>query len=172
MAGFNYPLLLATHKIAPGIAAGCPVVTKPAPQTPLATLWLTHLFRLALVENDVPVAAVQLVTGDAEVGRTLTTDRRIGAVSFTGSATVGHQIARDAAPTKTLLELGSNSALVVCADADLARAADAVIRGGYYASGQACISVQRVIVVEQVREPFLRLLADRLGQVVVGDPRL
>ncbi|MHB1526869.1 MAG: aldehyde dehydrogenase family protein [Candidatus Dormibacteria bacterium] len=172
IAGFNYPLLLATHKIAPGIAAGCPVVTKPAPQTPLATLWLTHLFRLALVENDVPVAAVQLVTGDAEVGRTLTTDRRIGAVSFTGSATVGHQIARDAAPTKTLLELGSNSALVVCADANLARAADAVIRGGYYASGQACISVQRVIVVERVREPFLRLLADRLGQVVVGDPRL
>lgn len=171
IAGFNYPLLLATHKIAPAFAAACPVVAKPAPQTPLATLWLVHLFREALVRNGAPPAAVQMVTGDAEVGRTLTTDRRIGAVSFTGSMMVGHQIARDAAPTKTLLELGSNSALVVCADADLERAAQAVIRGGYYASGQACISVQRLIVVEAVRDRFLEILAGRMEEVVVGDPR-
>ncbi len=172
IAGFNYPLLLATHKIAPAVAAGCPVIAKPAPQTPLATLWLVHLFRQALQEQGAPAAWVQLVTGDAEVGRTLTTDPRIGAVSFTGSAAVGHQIARDAAPTKTLLELGSNSALVVCSDANLARAADAVLKGGYYASGQACISVQRVIVVAGVMEEFLRLLADRIRELVVGDPRL
>ena len=171
IAGFNYPLLLATHKIAPALAAGCPVVAKPAPPTPLATLWLVHLFRTALQGHAGPVEAVQLVTGGPEVGHTLVTDRRIGAVSFTGSAAVGHQIARDAAPTKTLLELGSNSALVVCADADLERAADAVVRGGYYASGQACISVQRVIVVEAVREAFLRLLGARLAGIVVGDPR-
>ena len=171
IAGFNYPLLLASHKIAPAVAAGCPVVVKPAPQTPLATLWLVHLFRTALRRAGAPEEAVQLVTGDSEVGRTLTTDRRVGAVSFTGSARVGHQIARDAAPTKVVLELGSNSALVVCADADLERAADAVIRGGYYASGQACISVQRVLVVEAVRDRFLELLSARLAQVVVGDPR-
>ena len=163
IAGFNYPLLLASHKIAPAVAAGCPVVVKPAPQTPLATLWLVHLFRTALRRAGAPEEAVQLVTGDSEVGRTLTTDRRVGAVSFTGSARVGHQIARDAAPTKVVLELGSNSALVVCADA--------VIRGGYYASGQACISVQRVLVVEAVRDRFLELLSARLAQVVVGDPR-
>jgi acyl-CoA reductase-like NAD-dependent aldehyde dehydrogenase len=114
---------------------------------------------------------VQLVTGGADVGATLTTDRRVGAVSFTGSAAVGHQIARDAAPTKVLLELGSNAALVVAADADLDAAADAVVRGGYYASGQACISVQRVLVVESARQGFLSRLAERLDQVVVGDPR-
>jgi acyl-CoA reductase-like NAD-dependent aldehyde dehydrogenase len=153
------------------VAAGCPVVVKPAPQTPLATLWLVHLFRAALQRAGAPGEAVQLVTGDSEVGRTLTTDRRIGAVSFTGSARVGHQIARDAAPTKVILELGSNSALVVCADADLERAADAVIRGGFYASGQACISVQRVLVVASVRDRFLELLTARLARVVVGDPR-
>ncbi len=102
-----------------------------------------------------PGAAVQLVTGGPAVGATLTTDRRIGAVSFTGSAEVGHRIARDAAPTKVLLELGSNAALVVAADADLAAAADAVVRGGYYASGQACISVQRVLVVEPCASEFL-----------------
>ncbi|MEV4310829.1 aldehyde dehydrogenase family protein [Actinocrispum sp. NPDC049592] len=171
IAGFNYPLLLAAHKIAPSIAAGCPVVCKPAPATPLATLWLAHLLREAPVEAGAPEAIVQVVTGDAEVGSTLVTDPRVGAVSFTGSAAVGHQIARDAAPRKTLLELGSNAALVVAADADLAAAADAVLRGGFYASGQACISVQRVIVVDSVAEEFTTLLKTRMKEVVVGDPR-
>ncbi|SMD13662.1 Aldehyde dehydrogenase family protein [Kibdelosporangium aridum] len=140
IAGFNYPLLLASHKIAPAVAAGCPVVCKPAPATPLATLWLVDLFRKAAVEAGAPASSVQLVTGDVEVGSTLVTDRRVGAVSFTGSSAVGHQIARDAAPTKTLLELGSNAAMVVADDADLDAAVDAALRGGFYASGQACIS--------------------------------
>ncbi|MBE8519116.1 aldehyde dehydrogenase family protein [Amycolatopsis sp. H6(2020)] len=167
IAGFNYPLLLASHKIAPSIAAGCPVIVKPAPQTPLATLRLVHLVR-----SLAPVAAmVQLVTGDAAVGAALTTDRRIGAVSFTGSAAVGHRIARAAAPTKTLLELGSNAALVVAEDADLDAAVDAVLRGGFYASGQACISVQRVLVVAPVASEFTDRLLARLDEVVVGDPR-
>lgn len=171
IAGYNYPLLLAAHKLAPALAAGCPVVVKPAPQTPLATLWLVHVVREALAAAGAPRGAVQLVTGGADVGVALTTDRRVGAVSFTGSAAVGHRIARDAAPTKVLLELGSNSALVVAADADLDAAADAVVRGGYYASGQACISVQRVVVVDSVREAFLAALTSRMDQVVVGDPR-
>ena len=171
IAGYNYPLLLASHKLAPALAAGCPVVVKPAPQTPLATLWLVHLVREALAAAGAPRGLVQLLTGGVDVGAALTTDRRVGAVSFTGSAAVGHQIARDAAPTKVLLELGSNSALVVAEDADVAAAADAVVRGGYYASGQACISVQRVIVVEAVRDAFLDALSARLGDVVVGDPR-
>lgn len=171
IAGFNYPLLLASHKVAPAIAAGCPIIIKPAPQTPLATLLMVHIVREALAAAGGPRAAVQLITGDAAVGAVLTTDRRIGAVSFTGSAAVGHRIARDAAPTKVLLELGSNAALVVAADADLDAAAAAVVRGGYYASGQACISVQRVIVVESVREDFLQRLSARMGEVTVGDPR-
>ena len=171
ITGFNYPMLLAAHKIAPALAAGCPIIVKPAPQTPLATLWLVHAVREALMVSGGPAAAVQLVTGGPEVGVALTTDRRIGAVSFTGSAAVGHRIAREAAPTKVLLELGSNAALVVAEDADLDAAVGAVIRGGYYASGQACISVQRVLVVEAVRADFLARLADRIGEVVTGDPR-
>ena len=171
IAGYNYPLLLASHKVAPALAAGCPVVLKPAPQTPLTTLWLVHLLREALAEAGAPRGVVQLVTGGVDVGVALTTDRRVGAVSFTGSATVGHQIARDAAPTKVLLELGSNSALVVAEDANIEAAADAVVRGGYYASGQACISVQRVVVVERVRDAFLGALGERLAAIVVGDPR-
>ncbi|ONI78624.1 aldehyde dehydrogenase [Actinosynnema sp. ALI-1.44] len=171
IAGFNYPLLLASHKIAPAVAAGCPVVCKPAPATPLATLWLVDVFRKAAVDAGAPAALVQLVTGDVEVGSALVTDRRIGAVSFTGSSAVGHQIARDAAPTKTLLELGSNAAMVVAADADLDAAVDAALRGGFYASGQACISVQRLVVQESVAAEFAAKLADRLGEVVTGDPR-
>jgi len=171
IAGFNYPLLLAAHKVAPALAAGCPIIAKPAPQTPLATLWLVHLVREALVAAGGPAGAVQLITGGPDVGVALTTDRRVGAVSFTGSAAVGHRIARDAAPTKVLLELGSNAALVVAADADLDAAAGAIVRGGYYASGQACISVQRVVVVETVREELLRRLVEQMTAVVVGDPR-
>lgn len=171
IAGYNYPLLLATHKIAPALAAGCPVVCKPAPPTPLATLWLVHEVRRALESAGAPVAAVQLVTGDASVGETLVRDPRIAVVSFTGSAAVGHRIARDAAPRKALLELGSNAALVVADDADLDAAAAAVVRGGYYASGQACIAVQRVLVVESVREEFVDRVVKAVGEVVVGDPR-
>lgn len=172
ITGFNYPLLLAAHKIAPAIAAGCPVICKPAPQAPLAVLRLAALCRAALREAGGPVAGVQVVTGDAAVGSTLVTDRRVGAVSFTGSAAVGHQIARDAAPAKVVLELGSNSALIVARDASLAAAADAVARGGFYASGQACISVQRVLVDERVAGDFTALLADRVAQLRTGDPRL
>jgi acyl-CoA reductase-like NAD-dependent aldehyde dehydrogenase len=171
VAGFNGPLLLASHKIAPSIAAGCPVICKPAPATPLATLWLADIVRRAAVEHGAPAAIVQVVTGDAEVGRTLVIDPRIGAVSFTGSAAVGHQIARDAAPRKTLLELGSNAALVVDVDADLDRAADAVLRGGFYFNGQACIAVQRVLVCEPVLDEFVGKLMARVGELTVGDPR-
>jgi len=171
IAGFNYPMLLAAHKVAPALAAGCPVIVKPAPQTPLATLWLVHALREALVAAGGPAAAVQLITGGVDVGRALTTDRRIGVVSFTGSAAVGHQIAKDAAPTKVLLELGSNAALIVAEDANLDAATAAVIRGGFYASGQACISVQRVIVTAPVAEVFIDKLSAAMGDVVAGDPR-
>ncbi len=172
ITGFNYPLLLAAHKIAPALAAGCPVICKPAPQAPLAVLRLAGMFRRALERAGAPPGAVQVVTGDASVGSALVTDRRVGAISFTGSAAVGHRIARDAAPTKVLLELGSNSALIVTRDADLDAAASAVARGGFYASGQACISVQRVLVDRRIGDMFLKALIPRVAALRVGDPRL
>lgn len=171
IAGFNYPLLLASHKLAPAIAAGCPIILKPAPNTPLATLWAVQLIREALTEHGVSAAAVQLVTGGIEVGQILVADPRAAVVSFTGSAAVGHQIAKNAAPRKAVLELGSNTGFIVAADARIEDAVDAVIRGGFYANGQACISVQRVIVEEKVADEFTRQLLARLGEVVVGDPR-
>ncbi|MFM7893210.1 MAG: aldehyde dehydrogenase family protein, partial [Actinomycetota bacterium] len=130
ITGFNYPLLLATHKLGPAIAAGCPIVVKTAPATPLTTLWLVHVLREVARRIGAPVSAVQLVTGDAAVGETLTTDPRIGIVSFTGSSKVGHAIARAAAPRKVVLELGSNAALIVDDTANVAAAAEAAVRGG------------------------------------------
>lgn len=171
IAGFNYPLLLATHKIAPSIAAGCAVICKPAPNTPLTTLWLIHLIRQAAQKLNIPVEIVQLVTGGPEVGKALITDPRIGAVSFTGSAAVGHQIARDCAPKKTLLELGSNAALIVTDDADLDAAADAVLRGAFYGNGQACISIQRVVVDKKVHDDLVKRVVARIDEVKTGDPR-
>ena len=171
ITGFNYPLLLASHKIAPAIAAGCPVVVKTAPSTPLATLWLVSILREVAATLNIPQGAVQLVTGDADVGAALVTDPRIGIVSFTGSSAVGHAIAKSAAPRKVVLELGSNAALIVDDTANLEKAAAAVVRGGYYASGQACIAIQRVLVVDSVAERFGQLLAEAMQHIVVGDPR-
>jgi acyl-CoA reductase-like NAD-dependent aldehyde dehydrogenase len=171
ITGANYPLLLAAHKLGPAVAAACPVVCKPAPPTPLATLWLVHVLRETAAAHDAPMGMVQLVTGDADVGSTLVTHPDVQAVSFTGSAAVGHRIARDAAPRKVMLELGSNSALVVARDADLEAAASAVLTGGFYASGQACISVQRVLLEAPIADRFHAALIARMDEVVVGDPR-
>lgn len=171
ITGFNYPLLLAAHKVAPAIAAGCPIVVKTAPSTPLATLWFVHILRDCAKQVGAPTETVQLVTGDASVGQALTTDPRIGIVSFTGSSNVGHQIAKAAAPRRVVLELGSNAALIVADDADIPAAVSATVRGGYYASGQACIAIQRVLVVESVANAYVQQLTEAMKHVVVGDPR-
>jgi acyl-CoA reductase-like NAD-dependent aldehyde dehydrogenase len=168
ITGFNYPFLLAMHKAAPAIAAGCPVILKPSPKTPLSALHLARRLR----EAGVPPAMIQVVTGEVDVGEMLVSDPRVAAVSFTGSAAVGYSIARAAAGKKVILELGSNSALVVAEDADLDAAARACIRGGFYASGQACISVQRIIVVESVLDRFLDRLRPLLRGLRYGDPRV
>ena len=171
IAGFNYPLLLAAHKLAPAIAAGCPVIIKPAPHTPLATLELLAITRDILIEHDVSPSMVQLISGNAEVGEKLVTDDRAAVVSFTGSAKVGHLIAKQAAPRKVLLELGSNTGFIVAADADIEAAVNAVVGGGFYANGQACIAVQRVVVERAVAEKFTARLTQRVTEIQVGDPR-
>ncbi|MHA7244198.1 aldehyde dehydrogenase family protein [Paeniglutamicibacter antarcticus] len=171
IAGFNYPVLLASHKIAPALAAGCPIILKPSPDTPLATLWMVELIREVLAAHGLPRSIVQLVNGGIDVGEILVKDPRAAVVSFTGSAGVGHQIARDAAPRKAVLELGSNTGLIVDADADLDAAVDAVIRGGFYANGQACISIQRVVLHQTIATEFTQKLASRMPEVVIGDPR-
>jgi acyl-CoA reductase-like NAD-dependent aldehyde dehydrogenase len=167
VVGFNAPLLFAATAVAAALTAGAPVVVKPAGRTPLSTLWLAHLLRSA----GAPPAAVQVVTGGAAVGEALVSDGRAGTVLFTGSAAVGRRIAAIAATADVRLHLAPPGEVVVAAHDDLAAAADAVVRDGYAASGQAGGSVQRVLVAAPVRDAFLARLVPRVERLVVGDPR-
>jgi acyl-CoA reductase-like NAD-dependent aldehyde dehydrogenase len=164
---FNYPLLLVAHKIAPALAAGNAVILKPASQTPLTALKLTEL----LLEAGLPPLALQTITGrGGELGDALCADERVRKISFTGSASVGRQIAEVAGVKKLSLELGANCPVAVLPDADLAQVADATASGGYVNAGQVCISVQRVLVDREAYGDFLDVLRPRVESIAVGDP--
>ena len=165
---FNFPLNLVLHKVAPALAAGCAVVHKPSERTPLTAGLLAE----TLAEAGLPSGWYNLVTGQpAEIVGTWNDHPDVAVLTFTGSAKVGWQL-KSASPRKRhILELGSNTAVVVAADADLARAVDAVVTGGYTFSGQACISVQRVYVEEPVAEEFTARLAAAVEKLQIGDTR-
>ena len=140
---FNFPLNLVAHKVAPALAAGNSVVLKPASATPLTALRLGGL----LIEAGWPAGAVNIVTGSGgTVGDALTTDPRIALVSFTGSATVGRGILARAGLKRVILELGSNSAVVVAEDADFRKVFPNIVPASFANSGQVCLSVQRIYV--------------------------
>jgi acyl-CoA reductase-like NAD-dependent aldehyde dehydrogenase len=164
---FNAPLNQINHKVPTAIAAGNTVVLKPAERTPLSAIRLVETLEAA----GLPAGILNLVLGPGgRVGDQLLADPRFAAYSFTGSTDVGRRIREMVGLRRTLLELGSNSATIVHRDADLDAAATAIVRGAYAFAGQICISVQRVLVHEDVRDPLLerlRILADGL---VVGDP--
>jgi acyl-CoA reductase-like NAD-dependent aldehyde dehydrogenase len=163
---FNFPLNLVAHKVAPAIAAGCPVVLKPAPNTPLTALRLAE----ALGDAGLPTGWLEVVTCDDIVAPRLVEHPDVAVISFTGSAAVGWAIAA-AAPRKQVgLELGNNAPVIVEPDADVALAAAKVAAGGFAFSGQTCISVQRVYVHASVHDAFLAELVPRVEALVVGDP--
>lgn len=164
---FNFPLNLVAHKLAPAIAAGCPVVLKPASATPLTALLLAEV-----LESDAGLEPgwVNVVTVPGSVADHLVTHPEVAAISFTGSPEVGWSI-REKAPRKRVgLELGNNAPVIVHRDADLELAARKVTKGGYAYSGQTCISVQRVYVHESVAEAFAAALESSVEALVVGDP--
>lgn len=165
---FNFPLNLVLHKVAPALAAGCAVVLKPSERTPLSAGLLVE----TLAEAGLPVGWLNLVTGrPAEIVPAWNDHPDVAVITFTGSAEVGWTL-KSASPRKRhVLELGSNTAMVVAADADLPRAVDAVVTGGYTFSGQACVSVQRVYVEEPVAAEFTALLAEAVEQLPVGDTK-
>lgn len=120
---FNFPVNLTAHKIAPSIAAGCPFVLKPSERTPLSPIMLCELF----LEAGVPAEAVSVIPGFADVGQRMTTHPDIRVVSFTGSLKVGEIIAKQAGLKKIVMELGSNSAVIVDKTADLLTAAKSAL---------------------------------------------
>lgn len=148
---FNDPLNLVAHKVGPAIAAGNAVVLKPDSRTPLSALALAAvLFEAGLPEN-----VLQVVTGPgSEVGSVLVRDPRVRMISFTGGRTTGEAIARQAGLKKLGMELGSNAPVLVLGDADLERAVGACVDGAFSAAGQNCLHVQRVLVHDDLFEPF------------------
>jgi acyl-CoA reductase-like NAD-dependent aldehyde dehydrogenase len=164
---FNFPLNLVCHKLAPAIAAGCPVVHKPASATPLTSVLLHELLR----DAGQPAERLRLVTGGGkEVGDALAVDPRIRHVSFTGSSEVGWQLTKRAHRARVSLELGNSTPLLVFADADLDAATSAAAQFGYAFAGQSCIAVQRVLVERSVYDDVVEQLADKVRAVRFGDP--
>jgi len=163
---FNFPLNLVAHKLAPAIAAGCPIIIKPAPQTPLTAL---HLGRIA-VEAGWPADAISVLPCSNEVASLLVQDERMKMLSFTGSAAIGWKLKELVPRKRVTLELGGNAAVIVCADADLDLAAQRILVGGYTYAGQSCISVQRVFVHASLKDQLIKRLQDGLHAFVPGDP--
>jgi acyl-CoA reductase-like NAD-dependent aldehyde dehydrogenase len=158
---FNFPLNLALHKLAPAIASGNTIVLKPPSRDPLTML----LFAEIVEASGVPKGAVSIMPMDREVGDALVEDPR-----FTGSPDVGWEMKRRAGMKKVVLELGGNAGVIVDADADLDFAVNRIRVGAFAYSGQVCISVQRVFVVEEVYEQFRDKLVDAVKSIQVGDP--
>ena len=163
---WNFPLNIPSRKLGPALAAGNGVVFKPSEVTPRSGQRLVE----ALVEAGVPGGALAMVHGHAEVGRALVADPRVGAVTFTGSTSVGEAIhSTVSASVRCQLEMGGKNALVVCDDADLDKAADIIAKGAFGLSGQACTGTSRVVVFEGVKDALLDRVMERAQALVVGD---
>ncbi len=163
---FNFPLNLAAHKVAPAIAAGCPIILKPAPQTPLCALMLAEVAQQA----GWPDGGLNVLPLANEEAGLLVSDERLKMISFTGSAAVGWQVKRNAGKKKVLLELGGNAGVIVHKDADLSYAAERCVAGGFSYAGQTCISVQRILVERSVFTPFTDFLLSGIRALETGDP--
>jgi acyl-CoA reductase-like NAD-dependent aldehyde dehydrogenase len=167
IAPFNFPLNLVAHKVAPAIAVGAPILVKPAPATPLTALLLGEL----IAETDLPPRMVSVLPVPNDAMGSLVTDPRLPVISFTGSGPVGWSIQRQAPHKHITLELGGNAAVVVNRDwPDLPGAAARIAVYGNYQAGQSCISVQRVLVHEDVYRTFVDELVAAVGKLPTGDP--
>ena len=164
---FNFPLNLVAHKIASSLAAGCPVVLKPASQTPLSALLLAELE----TEAGLPPGWLNVVVGPAStIGDVLVGDDRVQAISFTGSSEVGWGLRERAPRKRVLLELGNSTPVIVEGDADLDVAVEKLAANSFSFAGQSCISTQRIYVQRTIYDEFVARFLPRVEQLVVGDP--
>lgn len=163
---FNFPVLLAAHKLAPAMACGASITLKPAPQDPLSTLMLGEL----IAASGYPAGGVNVLPCELPVAQQLVGDERVRMISFTGSAAAGWAIRAQAGTKRVALELGGNAAAIIERDADLALAVERCAAAGYSYAGQVCISLQRIFVHEQVYADFLDAFTARVAKLKVGDP--
>lgn len=163
---FNFPLNLVAHKIAPALAAGCPVILKPASQTPSAALMLGEL----LVTAGWPADAISVLPMNSRDVDALIEDERIAMLSFTGSPAVGWALKQRAGRKRVTLELGGNAGVIVHDDANIADAAARCVAGGFNYAGQSCISVQRIFVQRSRYDEFVEHLVAGVKRLHVGHP--
>lgn len=166
IAPFNFPLNLAVHKIAPAIAAGCPIILKPASSTPLSTLELAKL----IDKTELPKGAVSILPMNRETGNQLVTDQRFALLSFTGSPEVGWEMKKNSGRKKVVLELGGNAGVIVAKSADVDAAVKKCLVGGFAYSGQICIHAQRIFIAQEIFESFSKLFCDGAAKLKAGDP--
>lgn len=163
---FNFPLNLVMHKVAPAMAAGCPVVLKPASKTPLSALLLAQLIEGV----QWPKGAFNVLVCGRKVAEELITDERVAMFSFTGSDAVGWKLKALSGKKKVALELGGNAAVIIDRGTDLPAAAKAVALGANLYAGQTCISTQRIFVVQPQFEAFRDLLVKEFNALKAGNP--
>ncbi|GEL76551.1 NAD-dependent succinate-semialdehyde dehydrogenase [Tenuibacillus multivorans] len=165
---WNFPSSMITRKIGPALAAGCTVLLKPAPETPLSAIEIVKIFEKA----GLPEGVLNLVTGDAKaIGEAMLSSRDVRLITFTGSTEVGKYLMRESADhvKKLSLELGGHAPIIVFEDADLDVAAKLTLGSKYRNAGQTCICANRVYVHESVREKFSQKLIEHVEALKVGD---
>ena len=163
---FNFPLMLVAHKIAPAIAAGCPIILKPSTSTPLSALELAKIIHT----TDLPKGCVSIMPMDRAIGNLLVTDERFKLLTFTGSPAVGWKMKADAGKKKIVLELGGNAGVIVTADCDLETAVQKCINGGFSYAGQVCIHTQRIYVEQRIFNAFSEKFVAGVKRLKAGSP--
>ena len=163
---FNFPLMLVAHKVAPALAAGNPIIIRPASQTPVSSLKLAEI----VLEAGWPEAAIAVVPSSTGDAAPLVEDPRLAMLTFTGSPAVGWALRARAGRKRVTLELGGNAPVIVHADADASYAAERIAWGATVQSGQSCISVQRVYVHGSLWDSFVPDLVARIDALRTGDP--
>ncbi len=168
VSAFNHPLNLIVHQVGPAVATGCPVIVKPAADTPLSCLRFVAILR----EAGLPAAWCQaVVTDDIETAETLVTDKRVGFFSFIGSARVGWMLRSKLGPgTRCALEHGGAAPVILADPYDTEPALASILKGGFYHAGQVCVSVQRVFAPAASAPGFAAALASRAEALIVGAP--
>ncbi|WP_077324536.1 NAD-dependent succinate-semialdehyde dehydrogenase [Virgibacillus siamensis] len=165
---WNFPASMITRKIAPALAAGCTVVLKPAPETPLSAIEIVKILERA----GMPEGVVNLVTGDAEqIGTAMLTNKDVRLITFTGSTEVGKHLMRESADhvKKISLELGGHAPIIVFDDADLDKAAALTLASKFRNNGQTCICANRIYVHDSVKDAFSKKLTEKVKQLKVGN---
>ena len=163
---WNFPTLIPVELIAPGIAAGNTIVIKPSEWTPIAMA----NFMQVMADAGLPEGVVNVIYGAGEVGETLVTHAGVDCIGFVGSHTTAEKIVRAAGLKRSLIEASGNGPVIVCADADLARAAQGAVFGGFFCAGQVCCATERVLVDARVHDDFLTEVLKAAADWRLGDP--